>query len=237
MAMENLPPLFDFRDTERDGFVQKAIIRAPYMHDKTIKHVLTFDLSESRDLTALSIAHRDGDKIIFDNITYWLPDVKKKTKVDLQNVEQVIKSICKDITVDKLLGDAWNSALMVQKMRSEGLNAKINKLDLEDYETFKRLLYAGHIKLPKNERLMKELKNLQLVDGRKVDHLKGYHNDLSVTVVMAVKALLELDSKKQSVGLMAEGEYVGDNLNEAVGDFTEVPMASKNGIQIDGIPL
>ena len=235
LAMGDIRQLFDFRDVERDGLVSKGIIRSPFMYDRTIKHVLAFDLSETHDLTALSIAHREGDKIIFDNITYWLPDQKRKVKVNLQNVEEVIISICKDITVEKIHGDAWGSPMMVQKMRASGMNANIVKLDLEDYQSFKRLLYAGHIKFPKNERLMKELKNLQLVDGRKVDHIRGMHNDLSVSVVMAVKSILTLDAKSQSTGLMAEGEYVGDNLYEAVDGYDYIPIQQGDGIKIDGI--
>lgn len=236
-ATDNVRQLFEFKDVVEGEYVKKGIIRAPFLYDRSIRHVMTFDLSETRDYTALSIAHRENDKIIFDMITCWIPDRKKGVRVSFQNVEEVINNIRQDVTIDKIAGDPWNSAMLIQKLRGQGVKANIMKLDLEDYEVFKRLLYARQIVLPKNELLMKELKNLQLVDGRKVDHLKGMHNDLSVTVVMAVKALLQIDDKNQSASLMAEGEYVGDNLYEAVNPEDVIPLGKKEGLQIDGITI
>lgn len=237
VATADIKQLYDFKDIIDGEYVKKGIIRAPFMHDRSIKYVMAFDLSETRDYTALSIAHRENDKIIFDTITCWIPDKKKKIRVNLQNVEEVIQNIRQDITVDRICGDHWGSAMLIQKLRGQGVKAGIMKLDLEDYELFKRLLYARQIVLPKNEMLVKELKQLQLVDGRKVDHLKGLHNDLSVTVVMCVKALLHLEDKNQANGLLAEGEYVGDNIYEAANVDDMVPGPPKEGIQIDGIQM
>ena len=236
-AMENIPQLYDFKDVIEGEYVKKAIIRAPFMHDRSIQYVMAFDLSETRDYTALCIAHRDNDKIIVDTLTCWIPDKKKKIRVDLVNVEEVVNNIRQDITIERLMGDPWNSAMLIQKLRGQGVKANIMKLDLEDYELFKRLLYARQIVLPKNEMLSKELKKLQLIDGRKVDHLKGLHNDLSVTVVMCVKALLHVNDKSQSSSLMAEGEYVGDNLYEATDAYDPQVNEVKEGVEIDGITI
>ena len=115
------------------------------------------------------------------------------------------------------------------------MNARKVNLTLEDYELFKRLLYARQIVLPKNEMLIKELKNLQLVDGRKIDHLNGFHNDLSSAVVMCVKSLLEMDKAEGSSGLLAEGEFVGENLYEAVDAYDPGEAQPLEGLQIDGI--
>jgi hypothetical protein len=127
--------------------------------------------------------------------------------------------------------------MMIQKLRGQGVKASVLKIDLEDYEIFKRLLYARQIVLPKNEMLSKELKHLQLVDGRKVDHLKGLHNDISCTVVMATKMLLHMEDSTQASGLQAEGEYVGDNLYEAVEANDSSMDMPKEGLQIDGIQI
>lgn len=240
-AMENIPQLFEFRDKVVDKaggtFITKSISRAPFMHDRSIRYVMSFDLSETRDYTALSIAHREEDKIVFDTITTWIPDKKKGIRVDLNNVEEVVNSIRQDVTIEKIVGDRWNSSILIQKLRNKGVKAKIMTLDLDDYELFKRMLYARQVVLPKNDMLSKELKGLQLFHGRKVDHLNGKHNDMSVTVVMAIKALLAYDEKTQTASMMAEGEYVGDNIYEAVnpGDF--IPEARTIGIQVDGIDI
>ena len=236
-ATADIRQLFDFKDFEEGEYVKKAIVRTPFQYDRSIKHVMAFDLSETRDYTALSIAHRENDKIIFDTITCWIPDKKRKIRVNLANVEEIINNIRQDVTIDKICGDHWGSPMLIQKWRGQGVKAGVMKLDLEDYELFKRLLYARQIVLPKNEMLIKELKNLQLVDGRKVDHLKGLHNDLSVTVVMCVKALLHLEDKTESSGLLAEGEYVGGNLYEAVDAYDPSIEIPKFGVTVDGIQI
>ncbi len=235
-SMQDIRQLFEFRDREQDGFVRKGITRAPFMYDRSIKHVMAFDLSETRDYTALSIAHREADKIVFDAITCWVPDRRRNIRVDLQNVEEIIYSIRQDITLDTICGDHWGSPFLIQKLRAKGVRARIENLVLDDYELFKRLLYAKQIVFPKNAMLAKELKNLQLVGGRKVDHLKGLHNDLSVTAVMCVKALLHMDDRTQASGLLAEGEYVGDNLHEAAEIIQADPQnIRRDGIVVDGI--
>ena len=235
VATANIKQLFEFKDIYTNEYVQKVITRSPFMHDRSIKYVMGFDLSETRDYTALAIAHREGDKILFDTLTCWIPDRKKKISVDLQNFEEVINNIRRDITIDKISSDPWNSSLMVQKLHGQGMNARKVNLTLEDYELFKRLLYARQIVLPKNEMLIKELKNLQLVDGRKIDHLNGFHNDMSSAVVMCVKSLLEMDKAEGSSGLLAEGEYVGENIYEAVDAYDQGAEKPREGLEIDGI--
>jgi phage terminase large subunit-like protein len=235
-AARTTTPLFEFRDEAVNNFKRKHIIKYPGPNGKQHRHVLTFDLSETSDATALCMAYRQQDKIIIDMITDWVPDKKRKIRVDLRNVEDIIEEIRKHSSVSQVAGDPWNSALIVQTLRGKGVNAKIVKLDLEDYRQFKRLLYAGHIQLPDNERLLHELKNLQLISGRKVDHPMGMHNDLAVTVIMAVKLLLDEDREK-SVNLLAEGEYVSENLQESGEIFDTKASKSEFGIMIDGIEL
>ena len=90
--MQDIPQLFEFKDESKaeEGFVRKYITKAPFMHDRSIRYVMSFDLSETRDYTALSIAHREADKIQFDVMTCWIPDKKKKIRVDLLNFEEVV---------------------------------------------------------------------------------------------------------------------------------------------------
>ena len=231
-------PLFDFRDITLNNMVRKIVSHAPILYDKSILHTLTLDLSVRHDATAMCLAHREGDKILVDFVTAWVPDSKNKIEVDLANVEEIIDSVRREVTV-KLVGcDHWNSALLNQKLHGKGVNSETVKLEFDDFEIFKRLLYAGNIVLPRHQRLLNELKNLQMVSSRKVDHPEGMHNDMAVTVIMAVKLLLRGKAEGGMVGMSTEGEYIGENLHEAANDnsifFKTTP---EEGIQIDGIPL
>ena len=236
-------PLFEFRDYEETdhgtNYIRKVISQSPLSYDRTIRHVLILDLSLTKDATALTLLHREGDKIITDFSTAWIPDKKKKLVVDLQNVEQLIDTIRNTVTVDCFYADHWNSLLLIQKMRSKGIKAETMRLEYDDYESFKRLLYAGNIQLVKHKRLLNELKNLQVVSksGKKVDHEKGAHNDMAVTIVMGVKALTKIDKAGGVTGMAAEGEYVGSNLHEAIDAFEIMEEDQPSTIQIDGFPI
>ena len=239
-CVENISPIFDFRDetasTPQGLFKRKHAIKYPGPDGKRHKHVMCFDLSETNDATALTLAYREQDRIIVDMVTAWVPDKKRKIRVDLRNVENIIDEVRKHVNLTGIGGDHWGSPILIQTLRAKGVNANVVKIDLADYKRFKRLLYAGHIRLPDNERLIKELKNLQLFSGRKVDHPMGKHNDLAVTVVMAVKMLLEED-RERSVNLLSEGEYVSENIHEVGEIFDTRRGPNEFGIMVDGIEL
>ena len=230
-------PLFEFKDDVGDVYVRKSIARAPFMYNKSIQHILLLDLSLKKDSTALTLMHRDQDRIVVDFCTSWNPDPRIGVEVDLQNVEEIIDLIRRDVSVTGLYCDRWNSALLVQKMRGKGIKAETVKLDYEDFELFKRLLYAGNIQLPKNDRLLNELKSLQQVTQQRVDHPDGGHNDMAVTVVMGVRMLAKATTGDSGLGLLAEGEFIGDNLTGVNDEFAEFVVDKPDGVQIDGIPL
>jgi hypothetical protein len=231
-------PLFEFMDSVKEKMVRKSVIKSPYMYDRSIQHVMTLDLSLKNDPTALSLMHREQDKIIIDFTTAWNPDPKAKVEVDLQNVEEVINAVRKDVSIRQLGADRWNSALLIQKLKGSGVNAEAVKLEFEDFEMFRRLLYAGNIVIPRNEQLFRELKSLELVTKERVDHPDGGHNDMTVTLVMGMKLLLkDKQSGGGSSGLAAEGEYITENLYEAVDPQDGFVPVQHDGLQIDGIPI
>lgn len=230
-------PLFDFKDSAVGEYVRKEIIRTPHMYDKSIQHVLLLDLSLKKDSTALTLMHRVEDRIIVDFSTAWVPDERKNLVVDLQNVEEVIEEVKKHVTIQSLYCDRWNSALLVQKLRSRGMKAETVKLEYDDFNLFKKLLYAGNIQLPKNDRLLSELKSLQQVTQQRVDHPDGGHNDMAVTIVMGVKMLAKTNTSDGGLGLLAEGEFVGDNLTGTMDEFAEYVPEQTLGIQIEGFPI
>lgn len=230
-------PLFDFKDSVRGEYVRKEIARSPFKHNKAIQHVLLLDLSLKKDSTALTLMHRQDERIIVDFSTVWVPDEKRKLVVDLQNVEEIINKVRESVTISGLYCDRWNSAMLVQKLRSKGVKADTVKLEYDDFELFKRLLYAGNVQLPKNDRLLNELKSLQQVTQQRVDHPEGGHNDMAVTIVMGVKMLAKTTNADGGLGLLAEGEFVGDNLSGTMDDFEEFVPERGEGIIVDGFPL
>ena len=230
-------PLFEFGDYTNNGMIKKRILKHPYEHDRATHYVLILDLGLKNDPTALTLMHRDQDKIIIDFCTTWIPDKGNNIIVDMINVEEIIAAICESVNVDRFAADQWNSSLYIQKIKARGIKADTVKLSYEDYEVFKRLLYAGNIRLIKNDRLLHEIKNLQLYNGKRVDHPPEGHNDMAVTIVMGLKTLIEKDKGAMSSNMAAEGEYIGENLSEST-DFTSPEESDKmEGITIEGFQI
>ncbi len=231
-------PLFEFRDEIKGTYVRKKITKSPHLHDRSIEYTMLLDLGIKKDSTALTLMHREHDKIIVDFSTAWTPNPKEGIVVDLENVEEIINSIRDQVTIKDFYADHWNSPLFVQKLRNRGIKAEILKLKFEDYQTFKRLLYAGNISLIRHQRLIHEIKNLQLYSGNNVDHAPDEHNDMAVTIVMGTKVLVTIGKGGMSSNMAAEGEYVGDNMNQQLDAFADHDEFVQEGvIVIDGIPL
>lgn len=231
-------PTFEFKDTIENGLFKKTITKTPFMADRSVMYVLLADLGQIKDSASLTLMHREFDKVIVDFTTAWKPDKKKNIKVDLVNFEDIILQIREYVTIDGFYADQWQSRLLVAKMRQLGVKSDIVTLAFEDYKTFKTLLYSGNIELIRHERLLDEIKNLQLYNGRKVDHAPGAHNDMAVTVVMGTQVLTKLGKNAMSSNMAAEGEYVGDNMNQAVDSFgPERGAMEDGGLMVDGIPI
>lgn len=236
-VVENRAPLFTFKDFNEDGYIRKRVLERPYIPNHKIRHYLFLDLGLTDNAACLTMLHRNDDKIVMDFTTVWVPDKKKGIRVDHINVLEIVLEICKSVTVGGLYGDHWNSPMFIQKVQRRGIHGETVKLNYEDYLMFRRMLYSGHIELLQHSRLLDELKNLTDVNRKKVDHPSKGHDDMAVTVVMGTKILIALGKESGATELAAEGEYVGNNINEAY----EIPNLDAEGegfgIQIDGIPL
>ena len=230
-------PLFEFRDTTEDKMVRKYIDRSPFMPDQSIQYILVLDLGHKNDATALSMMHRDQDRVVVDFSTAWVPDEVAGSEVDFQNIEDMIEQLRKCVSIGGIYGDRWQSVMLFQKLRSRGVKAENIKLEMDDFEMFKRLLYAGNIQLPKHERLLAELKGLQRVSQTRIHHPDGAHDDMAVTIIMGVRVLAKAESGAGGIGLLAEGEFVGDNLDQNAESGMEFEPEKGDGIQIDGFML
>lgn len=121
------------------------------------------------------------NKPIEDLILEWRPNKKERLPVDLLNVSEIITQICSQVYVKKALFDKFNSAEVVQRLMSLGVDATdtsfTNQFQLKIYQNAKSLIYAGNVELldyksryadvaSPNE----ELKAIKLINGNKIDH-------------------------------------------------------------------
>ena len=104
--------------------------------------------------------------------------------VDYENVEEQLLSLADIIRLKRLSFDHWNSAMIIQRLYSAGISTSEFKssfsqpVQREIYEMTREWITNGRVKLPKRsespaaEKLHKELEELVLMKGRRIDHPK-----------------------------------------------------------------
>lgn len=121
-----------------------------------------------------------GNKVVIDAVLEWIPKDKGRGlvyPVNFENVEEVIFALHKARRFRKLTTDNWQHAGLTQKLYAQGIQAQdisfARNKQREMYTIARMKLNAGLVELPKNcDRLIKQLVNIQLVRGEKIDHPK-----------------------------------------------------------------
>ena len=95
----------------------------------------------------------------------------------------------KGFSIGKCTYDNFQSASSIQELNKMGIKAErlsIDK-DLSCYETLKEGIYQGKVKYYRNDDFLYELKRLELIKGKKVDHpIQNGSKDLADAVAGAV---------------------------------------------------
>jgi hypothetical protein len=145
------------------------------------------DLSLTTDATGIAICHKEDKKIITDLIMrIKAPEGGEIDIAEVRNVIYELKS--RGFSIFKCTWDQFQSASSIQEFNKMGINSErlsIDK-DLACYETLKEAINTGKFKVYRSEDFLKELRRLELIEGKRVDHPKGSSKDLTDAVAGAV---------------------------------------------------
>lgn len=133
------------------------------------------------------------NKPVEDLLLEWQPSKKDRLPVDLLNVADVLEQICQQVHVKKAMFDKFNSAEVVQRLMSYGVEAEdknfSNPFQVQIYQNLKGLIYTGNIALLDHEidngmdenrlNANEELKAIKLLNGNKIDHDRDKSKDFS----------------------------------------------------------
>ena len=187
-------------------------------------YIITVDLGLKSDSAALSVFHcevgTEGNRIIQDLVTAWVPDKEKQLVVSLTDIEEFIITLSKHIHIVGVWFDQWNSALLSQRLSAAGLFSEIYNLTFQDYKNFKDRIYSNVLHLLHNKQQLTEMKRLVLLRGGKVDHPVNGSKDCTDTVVGAIKLLVDGKGVSSVVPSPLGGEMItGSNLSSQGGTF------------------
>lgn len=145
------------------------------------------DLSLTTDATGIAFSHKEEGIIIIDFV------MKIKAlpgkEIEIASVRRVVTQLKeRGFSIGKCTFDQFQSASSIQEFNNMGINSErlsIDK-DLSCYETLKEAFSTGRIRMYRDEDLLMELKRLELIEGKKVDHPKLSSKDLADALAGAV---------------------------------------------------
>ena len=203
-----------------DALADAAAVDACMRHDGPLAavpgtaYIIAFDLSVSHDHTAVVVAHateEDGRRIVvIDRLEAWTP---RGGQVDLADVEAWIRQAAGDYGGASIIGDPYQAASMIQRLRDAGLRVKPVTFSAGSNsrraQMLLRLLRDRDLDLPADDRLRAELLSLRLTEGStpgtvrlSSDGSSQGHFDRATSVMLAAEELL---SRPQGSYLTAMG--------------------------------
>lgn len=193
--------------------LQKSITRVPSI-------VIACDPGRARDSFGIVIAYmqtefKPGGEEFHVYVGYadaWEPTVNPRREVNFRNVIEFIKEINQHWSIEMVVYDQWQSTPLIQELHENNIPAKRETLRKEDWDTLATLFYTKQIHLParghKAERLVWELKNLQIRGNGNVDHSPSTSSDIAVCLARAVKVLLSQQATSRRM-MQAASQHIG----------------------------
>lgn len=196
------------------------------------------DLGLKRDKAALCMVHMSGMKevntgagietlpiINMDYITAWKADVN--AEVPFSSVRSTIVELCRKFNVASVTFDYWQSADMIQSLRSNGINADAFTVKKSAYDTLSTTIYDGRLRGYWDEQLIEgEILKLRLINNTKVDHPSKGEKDKADALAGSVYRCITNFGITQDVEIEIWGgeglEYEDYDGEEAIEKISEV---------------
>jgi len=197
-------------------------------------------------------------RVVVDALIRWIPDKSKGLQVSLNSIEELILTLKGFMKISKVTYDQWNSQSSLETLQKNGILAVEHTIRDRDYFDLRTLIYSGAVSLPARfirmgekkyeykevKQLIKELSQLILVNGKRVDHIPesmGGEKDLADALCGCAYSLNDLVEKRTSIGSLPRGTVgVGftratpDPFSPAASGIMEVP--SEFGVRKGGMP-
>jgi hypothetical protein len=216
MFSTDIPMLFE---TKSDVVKSFSSFKEGIKGDSSLEYYCHIDLAVNRssgDRLGLAIGHVSGMKDFGDEekpiITIdgaMVVTSPPGGEIMFSDVKQMIFYLQEQgFNISKLTSDSWNSVDILQTFRSNGIEADVLSVDrlssdkdsikkvAEPYDKFKDALYEERIICHPYDQLKKELEELELINGEKVDHRPNGSKDCADAVCGVVYNIFRSNSSR-----------------------------------------
>ena len=147
------------------------------------------DLGLNKDKAALAMVTREADMVIGLLLMQIAGSKKEGRDVDFSEIRDIIVRLkYHGFNIVGVSYDGWQSIDSKQILQKKGFDVSIISMDrtLEPYDTLKGLILEGKVIVPIFDPLKQELKRLELIKGKKVDHPRNGSKDIADALCGAV---------------------------------------------------
>jgi hypothetical protein len=185
------------------------------------------------DSMTLSIAHRDGDRVIVDAVR------ERKPPFSPDDATQEFAALIKLYGISSCRGDFYGGDWPAERFRAHGIHyERASRIKSEIYRDCLPLLNADRVVLLDNPRLVAQLCSLERRTARggkdSIDHPSGSHDDLVNAVAGAIVELSPAGAEAWIDYVAAESAAARAAAQEPPADYDEsvrrVPVARLPGL-------
>ena len=191
---DSLPLPFSSKENEQMGILRKEFVGDPRYH-----YYIHIDLALTGDAAGIAMAHKDENDEITVDLMRRITGSKEK-EIDITEIKDFVIALrAKGFRLGKVTYDQYQSAQSIQQLRKKNIESEKLSVDasMEPYETLKELCYGETIRFYRHDVFLNEMRCLELIKGKKIDHPTKGSKDVSDGVAGAVHGAVEGEGVKQ----------------------------------------
>ena len=166
-----------------------------------MRYYVHVDLGLTHDACGFAMGHAEGGKIVIDLMMKIKPPVGGE--IDINEIVNMVKELKqRGFVIKSITYDQFQSASSIQALNRLGFNSsKLSVESLEAYETMKEQFYQNKVRIYKFDPFLMELKRLEMIKGKKVDHPTHSSKDICDAVCGVIFGITvnEMDKRYATV--------------------------------------
>ena len=199
LALEPYFKQFDLIEKSIDGNMGSPIdengkFKPSFKGDNRTWHAIHVDLSLKRDATGIAMVHEEKDGLVIVDLMMRIK-APPGGEINFSDVRDIILEIRqRGFYLAKVTYDGWQSRDSIQILSNKGIDCDELSVDRDTraYDALKAKIYDNKFKCYRYEPFLQEIKRLEFVEGKKVDHpSRNGSKDVTDAVAGAVYNITE----------------------------------------------
>ncbi|MFC1709479.1 hypothetical protein ACFL2J_05465 [Candidatus Omnitrophota bacterium] len=162
------------------------------------KYYVHIDLGVRHDACGIAMGHAEDGNAVLDFIYRIKPT--KNVEVDITGITDMMFDLQKKgFLLAKVTYDSFQSFGSIQRLKSGNIRSEVLSVEnMETWETFKEQLYTGHVRFYRHEIFLNEMRRLEMIQAKKVDHPVHGSKDCADAVCGAVWNIVKYELTRRT---------------------------------------